>query len=253
MRYINIFIGFLVGFLLLSLMNCTSSKNLTPTKNITSIDYRVEESKKVADSIMREVESKPSGIERNSTMASIKKMENPPPSFYRLIIKDEESKTEYKEALQKEQSGDLIYTSMPFHAVEGYNFKDSTALYMDYSSVKSGVYMKIPKQKFQWQKTDRDSVIQGIKVDLRIGRNENSLIKAWITKEYEANLNVHDIYNPEGFVLAFELIKENDKIFEKSQLKVFPEKIKKINKDFKVPLFEKEYSWDDILKLYQNN
>lgn len=251
--YKNIILSFLFGLLLFSLMNCTSSKSLTHIKSITSIDYQVEESKKVADSILKEVESKPSGIERNSTMASIKKMENPPPSFYRLIIKDEKSKTEYKEALQKEESGDLIYTSMPFHDVEGYNFKDSTALYMDYSSIKSGAYMKIPKQKFQWQKTDRDSVIQGIKVDLRIGRNENSIIKAWITKEFDSNLNIHDIYNPEGFVLAYELIKENHEIYKKSQLKVSPERIKKTNKDFNIPEFEKEYSQEEIFKLYQND
>src|SRR5699024_7054729 len=149
-----------------------------------------------ADSLWDEIKNKKSGVEKSSSTAMMKKMENPPPSFYRLSLKDTVSKTEHRESLQKEEESQLTYSSAPFYNMDGFNFRDSTKVFMDMSSIKSRAYMGVPKEEFHWQKTDRDSTIQGIKVKLRIGEKEDSQIKAWITEEFHPDLNIHNIYNP---------------------------------------------------------
>src|SRR5699024_1007363 len=106
------------------LLSCGVSKNSSSKNNLTRIDYRVEESNKVADSLWDEIKNKKSGVEKSSSTAMMKKMENPPPSFYRLSLKDTVSKTEHRESLQKEEESQLTYSSAPFYNMDGFNFRD---------------------------------------------------------------------------------------------------------------------------------
>src|SRR5699024_10703694 len=100
--------------LLFMVFSCSSPKPILTEGATTRIDYKVLESKKLADSVWAKVKAQVPGVSRDSKMALFHKKEETQPSFYQLLIKNQESRTKYIEALVREDGSRLKVTSQPF-------------------------------------------------------------------------------------------------------------------------------------------
>lgn len=241
----KILLGLLAGFLISS---CGVTR-ISNTNGSTTIDYKITEKKIFADSIRAQVTSMEPGISRQSAEKNIEAVESPDPSFYRLTVQQNSSRLSYLPPLETGEGAAFISHSTPFTKQDSYKFKDSSAVYVDFNPRISGVVMKVPNKDFHWKDAQKDTIIAGHKAHLYVGNKNNVEVKAWVTDQFPPHLGVYDIFSKEGFVLAYELKKDQEAPFKEQVLKVYPQKIKnKSKQDIKVPVWNREMSLEQVLK-----
>lgn len=239
----SFFLGFGIIFI-----SCSTSK-ITDSDSEVTIDYKVTEKKVFADSISLQVQRMEAGISRQTAEKNLEAVEAPDPSFYRLTVGKDKSRLAYIPSLEMGEGGAFSSRSSPFTQENSYKFKDSSAVYVDFSSKIPGVVMKVQNQEFQWKAADKDTIISGIKAMLFAGTNGNSKIKAWVTRQFPKELSAYDSFSPHGFILAYELETADEPPFKIQTIKVYPQKIRSTpGAEIKAPQWSKEMNRQEIIR-----
>jgi|GEM_PF-2290254 len=237
--------------LLFLILSCGASQTLN-NRSVTILDYKIIEKKIFADSIRTEVERMDPGINKRSAERNLEAIENPDPSFYRLTVQKNISRLSYLPPLETGEGSAFISHSTPFTRENSYKFKDSSAVYVDFNSKIAGAVMKVPNRKFQLKNVNHDTMILGKKAHLYIGKKNNEEVRAWIIDELPNDLGIYDLYSKDGFVLAYELIKEAEAPFQKQIIKVYPQKLRsRAKQDIRIPSWNKEMTKQEMLKHFK--
>lgn len=209
----------------------------------TLVVYKVIEERTFADSIWKEVDDLDVISDRESIGMELEAKENPFPAYYRLNIQDSISKLSYIEPSDVEDEFGYRNFAIPFSSGDTYKFTDESGVFVDLTKEITNTYLNIRDRTLKWSDGRKDSTIAGVPVRLKIGREDDAKIRAWIADELPSHLGLFDLDHEDGFVLAFELTKYNKGDFRRIYLKAEPQELnQKYVKPIEAPKFTRQVS-----------
>lgn len=186
----------------------------------------------------------------------IEQNQNPPPSYYNLIISENFSLLNYIPSIDNQQNDNKNNVSIaPFGFSETIGKTDSKFLLIKHPKIGKNIYSNLHVLDIEWINTNRDSLILGYTVKEAIGIDKETNFKytIWYTDQLPKNLGLYNLRHKDGFVISLKAILNNpDESMEKIEIEAIPYKISKLKKR-EIKLISKKMDMIKSLKVYNEN
>lgn len=176
--------------------------------------------------------------------------EHPESENYNLKLGDNFQILQYEEKMATEENkSKLNVANFPMGKISYRNQKENV-IYYQFNFDNKNIYSKENLQDYIWNETGKDSLILKYNAKQLECKLPFAKITAWYVKELPKKLGLYNLSFNDGFVIAYEMLLNEDEFFSRNLIKIYPTKIKKSKTKLEEPVIEKAYTKLEIKKMF---